>query len=235
MKKTFLALSIALCGCFMLSAQTPENNPTSQKSEKTEFSKTRSGRHHRADKCDNVQAKHSRRACDAAELATDRQVCPEAQQCNAAPSGDKQCAQKPCAKAKKECRNGKKNHCGNNDRKDCRKKEKCNPFAGIELTPQQKAQVDKAKEQRKEKMQSARDKMKKEALKANENFKKELKKILTPEQMARYEANTAKQMKGNIKKGKKGYMIPGEVVEGPRPKLDYKADREPKVEVETAE
>lgn len=71
-------------------------------------------------------------------------------------------------------------------------KERMNPMAGINLTD---AQKDKLKELRKEQKASV-EKIDKEARakkeKARAEFDKDLKKVLTPEQYAQYEANKAK-------------------------------------------
>lgn len=77
-----------------------------------------------------------------------------------------------------------------------------NPFAGIELTPEQQASVNKLKEDRRETMKKAREDMEKKTDKANEKFSSKLKKILTPEQYAQYEQNKEKMK--DLKKGKAG-------------------------------
>lgn len=94
-----------------------------------------------------------------------------------------------CSSDKKQKHEGKK---GDKKCKGHKKGPRMNPFEGIELTAEQQQKIDKLKSDRKEKReQEKRDKADKRK-KEREAFNKELESILTPDQMAQYNANCEK-------------------------------------------
>lgn len=105
------------------------------------------------------------------------------------------------------------------------KKQRCrkNPFEGIELTSSQREKIDKVNASQKSKREKMAKKFTEERQKLRESYVKNLRKILTPEQMARYEDNirTSQSMKTEVTKEEKGYVKPGPVVAAPLPQLDY--------------
>ncbi len=95
----------------------------------------------------------------------------------------------------KACKNGKDGKPG--------KKAKFNPFEGIELTPAQQASLDNLRSKQKEEAKKIEEKASKQKEKNRQDFEKEVKKILTPEQWTKFEANKADRMKAKAD-GKKG-------------------------------
>lgn len=88
--------------------------------------------------------------------------------------------------------------CCKADKKKCDKKEgrhdkkKCNKlFKGIELTADQKAKLQSLKESQRKEFEKDKQKMREQREKRMDARDKELSKILTPEQMAVYNANKA--------------------------------------------
>lgn len=76
-----------------------------------------------------------------------------------------------------------------------------NLFEGIQLTPEQKTQLDALKAQRKAKHEGDRKDMKEARQKERAEYASQVEKILTPEQFAQFKANCEKKKDGL--KGKK--------------------------------
>ena len=89
--------------------------------------------------------------------------------------------------------------------KHFKKGPKVNPFDGINLTAEQQTKIDKLKADRKENRTKEKEAQADKRKKEREKFNKELASILTPEQMAQYNANCEKiAAKKEAKKEGKG-------------------------------
>lgn len=215
MKKTVFALAVALCGCFAIPALAQEveeaehpvldkTNPFKNKMEKkvSVSENDANGRVVSFAQSGDMQPK--------AEKRRNRGLC------------DGQCGTPSCD-ASIECKgyegfctgDGLPCHCGE---KKCSYR---NQFAGIQLTDAQKAKVEKARTAQKEKYRKLREKMGKERAKAEAGYMKELQKILTPEQMAKYKANSLNVGYRVNRHGRRGHTVPGKIVKCPAPMTNY--------------
>ena len=117
------------------------------------------------------------------EVQTGKASCEQTSNCK---KGDKN-----CKKVKKDGKNFKKEHKGHDS-----KMSRINPFDGIELTAEQKQQIEALKAERKAKMGKEKDKREAQKKAAKEaraqekmEFDKKVAQILTPEQYAQYQSN----------------------------------------------
>ena len=106
-----------------------------------------------------------------------------------------------CCKEKKD----KKDHKGKKEgRKE--KGERMNPFAGIQLTPEQKTQIDNLRAQQRAQRESGKEAMKEKRAQERQAFNDAVAKILTPEQYTQYVSNCElvkmKKVKGSKAPGK---------------------------------
>lgn len=215
MKKTVFALAVALCGCFAIPAASQQvkeaeqpvldkTNPFKNKMEKkvSVSENDANGRIVSFAKPENMQLKAEKRR--------------HQRQC-----GD-QCGAPVCA-ASVECQRHE-GFCAGDGRCGICVEERCgygNPFAGIQLTETQKTKVEKARTAQKEKCRKLREKMDKERAKAESGYMKELQKILTPEQMAKYKANSLNVGYRINRHGRRGHAVPGKIVKCPAPMTNY--------------
>lgn len=91
-----------------------------------------------------------------------------------------------CNKDKGDCKKGKKGAKGDFKKG---KKERVSPFAGIQLTETQQAQIDALKAERKADKEKAKKADKEARAEAKKQFDTKLAQILTPEQYAQYQSN----------------------------------------------
>ena len=96
---------------------------------------------------------------------------------------------KECCKEKKECTKDKK--CKKDHKMREGKKEKLNPFAGIELTAEQQKQLEQLKADRKAKREAAKETKKQAFEQERKAFDAEIAKILSPDQYKQYESTKA--------------------------------------------
>lgn len=149
--------------------------------------------------------------------------------------GQKCCKADKAGKHGKFDKAGKHGKAGKGDRKFGKKGDfKKAAFEGIELTPQQQVQFDnlsqkqheksaKVKADAKKAKEKAKADKKKKSLKNREAYEKEVKKILTPEQYAKYQENVkalkARKASGDRPRNADGSKL--KVVKGPEQPLLY--------------
>lgn len=176
MKKTILSLAIMIVAGlgFSTFAETPENTAGQQKSEmrlgKKDRKKDFGKKHRKGDKHHK-----SGKGCKDRRNCFDTDSCYRYENCNA----DSCYNYQNCY--------GRRN-CYNAD--SCRYQSKgLKAMKGIELTPEQKARIEKAEAKMKEKVQKIRSEARTDCKKATGEYNEEVKKVLTAEQYAKYEKN----------------------------------------------
>lgn len=112
-----------------------------------------------------------------------------------------------CCVKKDKCKKGDFSKAELKKKKHFKKGHRPNLFEGITLTSDQQTKIDKLKADRKEKHNKEKQAMAANRKMEREQFNKELASILTPEQLAQYNANRDKfkaQKKENFKGNKDG-------------------------------
>ncbi len=179
--------------------------------------------------------------------ASENFVCPNNEQCAPENCNPKECENPKVCKEEKCTKDFKKGKACNGEKKDCfgkgkRKGErkgagkkgevgKRNPaaaFDNLNLTPGQKAEIDKILSDKKKDMEKALDKASKERKEIFEKYDKKINKVLSPEQYEKYVKARCKMMHKerpfhggkkvkDVKNGNKGGM--GKPRKGPAPAL----------------
>lgn len=112
-------------------------------------------------------------------------------------------SQVACEQVEGKCPKAKKDKKCKGD-SDCKrgKKDRFNPFEGIELTAEQQQKIDQLRAERKANKENAKKAKKEARAQEKKQFDEKMAQILTPEQYAKYEANCKAAKPGKLGKTK---------------------------------